>query len=296
MAKKYYWLKLKDDFFDDDTISYIEEQKNGVYYVNFYLKLCLKSLKTNGKLARLVGENLIPYDENSLSKLTNTPVDTVLVAMKLFESIGLVNKMDSGEIYMVQINEMIGGETDKASAMRRLRAEKKSGNNVTKMLPECYKSLPECYTEIDIEKDKDTDKEIDIHTEIERESHTTSDTLQLQQEFIRQVYDKWKENDLPISNISRDNYMMFQQLEVKPVLNNLLSLYACKDDVLEAIGNAGLLKTCIDNGESWYKSPDSFKTFIKRIDDYMPGTFQIEKYMKKQTETTARINEDEILF
>ena len=41
MAKKYYWLKLKNDFFDDDTIQFIEEQENGVAYVNFYLKLCL---------------------------------------------------------------------------------------------------------------------------------------------------------------------------------------------------------------------------------------------------------------
>ena len=61
-SKKYYWLKLKSDFFDDDTIKFIEEQENGIKYSNFYLKLCLKSLKTDGKLIRLVGETLIPYD------------------------------------------------------------------------------------------------------------------------------------------------------------------------------------------------------------------------------------------
>ena len=147
--KRYYWLKLKDDFFDDDTISYIEEQENGVYYVNFYLKLCLKSLKTEGRLVRFVGEILIPYDINSLSNLTRTPVDTVRVAMTFFEKISLIKIMETGEIYLSQIQEMIGTETDKAAIMRRKRArEKLSGNNVTELLPDCY-------TEIEKEKELD---------------------------------------------------------------------------------------------------------------------------------------------
>lgn len=156
--KKYYWLKLKSDFFDDDTIKYIEEQENGIKYSNFYLKLCLKSLKTNGKLIRLVGETLIPYDVNSLSKLTGVDFDTVRSAMHIFESIGLVKLLDSGEIYLSQINELIGSETDKAQIMRRIRAEKKlNGNNVTQMLPDIEKEK-----EIDIDKEIDVDEETKI--------------------------------------------------------------------------------------------------------------------------------------
>lgn len=152
--KKYYWLKLKSDFFDDDTIKFIEEQENGIKYSNFYLKLCLKSLKTDGKLIRLIGETLIPYDINSLSKLTGVDFDTVRSAMLLFEKIGLIKILDGGEIYLSQINELIGSETDKAQLMRRLRAQKKvNGNNVTKMLP---------YIEIDIEKEKDIEKEVEL--------------------------------------------------------------------------------------------------------------------------------------
>ena len=153
-SKKYYWLKLKSDFFDDDTIKFIEEQENGIKYSNFYLKLCLKSLKTDGKLIRLVGETLIPYDINSLSKLTGVEFDTVRSAMQLFESIGLIKVLESGEIYLSQIDELIGSETDKAQMMRRLRAERKiTGNNVTQMLPE---------KEIDIEKEKEIKKETDV--------------------------------------------------------------------------------------------------------------------------------------
>lgn len=162
-TKRFFWLKLKEDFFDDETIKYIEEQENGIKYSNFYLKLCLKSIRYNGKLIRLVGETLIPYDVKSLSRLTGVDCDTVRIAMQLFAKIGLVKVLESGEIYMSQIEEMIGSETDKAALMRRMRAKKKSvetesGNSVTG-------SLPDCYTEIDIEKDKEKEQELELDTE-----------------------------------------------------------------------------------------------------------------------------------
>lgn len=137
--KRFYWLKLKEDFFDDETIRYIEEQENGIKYSNFYLKLCLKSLRTDGKLIRLVGEILIPYDVKSLSVLTGVDVDTVHCAMAIFQKIGCVQMLESGELYIAQISEMVGSETDKAKIMRQTRArEKMNGNNVTPMLPESY--------------------------------------------------------------------------------------------------------------------------------------------------------------
>lgn len=152
-SKKYYWLKLSSDFFEDDTIQFIEEQENGVLYSNFYLKLCLKSLKNDGKLMRLVGDTFIPYDAKSLSKLTGVDIDTVRIAMDLFKRIGLIEIYESGEIYLNQVKEMIGSETDKAKIMRRKRAEQKLiGNNVTEVLPKCY---------TEIEKDKELEIEID---------------------------------------------------------------------------------------------------------------------------------------
>lgn len=156
MTKKFYWLKLNENFFDDDTIRFIEDQEKGIYYSNFYLKLCLKSIKYEGKLIRLVGEMLIPYDVKALSKLTGVDYDIVKSAMELFSKIGLVKVLDSGEIYLTQIGEMVGSETDKAQIMRKKRAKKKIGNNVTDLLPKCY-------TEIDIEKDKEKEKKKELH-------------------------------------------------------------------------------------------------------------------------------------
>lgn len=165
--KKYYWLKLKEDFFEDDTIAFIEEQENGKDYVIFYLKLVLKSLAREGHLIRYVGEMMMPYDVKALAKLTNTDFDTVRSAMDLFVKIGLVTKLDTGEIYMNQIEEMIGTETNKAALMRELRARRKEnealpGNNVTEVLP----GVTESYTEIeiDIELEKELEKDIEKDT------------------------------------------------------------------------------------------------------------------------------------
>ena len=136
--KRYYWLKLKENFFDDETIRYIEEQDNGIQYSNFYLKLCLKSLRNEGTLIRTVGETLIPYDFKSLSVLTGVDVESIKESMDIFQRIGIVKILESGEIYIPQIEEMVGSETDKAKIMRDTRANKKTV--VTKLL-KCYRRM-----------------------------------------------------------------------------------------------------------------------------------------------------------
>lgn len=191
-SKKYYWLKLKEDFFEDDTINWIEEQPNGEKYSLFYLKLCLKSLKTDGVLIRNVGEMLIPYDVRKLSEVTRTDMDTVRVAMELFKKIGLVQILENGEIYMAQLKSMVGSETSKAQLMRNKRARDKqnkleagkndNGNNVT--LP-----LPKRYTEIEIEIEKEIDKETDIElTDRQRE----------RVKFVKELFEGWEVSDYQI--------------------------------------------------------------------------------------------------
>lgn len=148
--KRYYWLKLKEDFFEEDTIEWLEEQPNGKEYCLFYLKLCLKSLKTEGLLVRNVGNMMIPYDPESLAKLTNSKVDTVKVAMDLFQKIGLIQMLDSGEIYMNQLNEMVGTETESA---RQKRLQRSKVDNVQTLSGKGR-------LELEIEKDIEIEKEI----------------------------------------------------------------------------------------------------------------------------------------
>ena len=150
--KKYYWIKLKEDFFEEDVISWIEEQEKGVYYSNFYLKLCLKAMNSEGRLIRKVGEMLIPYDVKTLSKITGVDQDTVIVAMELLKRTGLIEILENGEIYLTQLKNMIGSESKWAEKKRLQRAKGQSEDNVPLLSGQCP-------TEKEKEKDKDKDKD-----------------------------------------------------------------------------------------------------------------------------------------
>lgn len=157
--RRYYWLKLQETFFEDDTIDFIESQENGEKYVLFYLKLCLKALKNEGKLIRYVGELLMPYDGAGIAKLTKTDIDTVRSALILFTNIGLIKRLETGEIYLTQINELIGTETADAQRKRRQRINEKARSKCGQLAENVTPMSQIGHTDIDIELDKE--KEIE---------------------------------------------------------------------------------------------------------------------------------------
>ena len=146
---KFYWLQLKEDFFEDDAIQWLEEQEKGKEYSLFYLKLCLKSLKTNGILIRNVGNLLVPYDAKKLAEITKTDFDTVVVAMQLLEKIGLIKILENGEIYLEQLEQMIGSQS--IGAFKKQQQRRIGWTNVHQVSSKCP-----------IEKEKEIDIDIDI--------------------------------------------------------------------------------------------------------------------------------------
>lgn len=152
--KRFFWLKLKEDFFDEDAISWMLEQPKGKDYCIFYLKLCLMSLKKEGYLIRELNKTLcVPYDQGQLARLTMTDEDTVIVAMEILKKLELISISENGGIFLNQVPDMIGSETNKAEFMRKKRERDKllAGNNVTQLLPKSYPEI-----EKETKKDKDT--------------------------------------------------------------------------------------------------------------------------------------------
>lgn len=236
MAKRYYWLKLSSDFFDDETIQFIEEQENGTEYVNFYLKLCLKSLKSNGSLIRLIGDSYIPYDVKSLSRLTGVNQDTVRVALQLFEKIGLIKFLDSGELYLTQINEMVGSETDKAKLMRKKRAKEKGietvdSNNVTAESNVVTDVLPECYIESrvksldirDIDKKDKTDNDFDKRYKIKDKSTDVHFITKLLFDDFLINADEIEMFDTAISEYTKEYKAVDVKIKSKYILEKMLN-------------------------------------------------------------------------
>ena len=166
-TKKYYWLKLREDFFDDpqdETIQYITEQ-NPLYTI-FYLKLCLKALRTDGKMLRYIGSKCLPYDVDSLAKLTNMDKDTVRCALALFKEIGLVRFLDSGELFLTQIDEMVGSETEEAIRSRKRRSRQALTTDTVPELPgQC--AVNDRLVTAERPPEKEIEKELEIETEKE---------------------------------------------------------------------------------------------------------------------------------
>ena len=103
--RKYYYLKLKENYFDDDSIVLLESMQDGVLYSNILLKLYLKSLKHGGLLQL---DEDIPYTAQMIATITRQQIGTVERALQIFLKLGLVEVLDSGTFYMSNIELLIG--------------------------------------------------------------------------------------------------------------------------------------------------------------------------------------------
>lgn len=222
--KKYYWLKLKEDFFEEDTISWLEEQENGKDYCLFYLKLCLKSLKNDGVLIRNVGELFIPYEISKLAEITNTDIDTVIVAMELFKKIGLVQVLENGEIYLTQLKNMIGSETNWAILKRNERQKKLELDNVQKL------STRDRDIEKEIEIEKEQDDVVEICNLIEKNFNRTISPIEYEKiQAWLEDFDK----DILIKAI---NESVFNNKKTFSYINGILRNWKTNNDLPEWFG------------------------------------------------------------
>lgn len=165
--KKYYYLKLKENFFESDSMILLESVKDGYLYSNILMKLYLRSLKDNG---RLMLNGTIPYNSQMLASVTRHQVGTLEKALDIFKELGLIEILDSGAIYMMDIQNFIGRSSTEADRQRKYYNRIESEKSCKE---ECKKSYKNSTPELEIE----IEKEIDINNNIcspepdERESN-----------------------------------------------------------------------------------------------------------------------------
>lgn len=156
-TKKYYWLKLQNDFFKRNDIRVVEAMPNGKDYIIFYLKLLCESIVNDGVL-RFSEE--IPYSDEMLSTITSTNIDVVRSAINVFKELKMIEIYDDGTLFMKQVEKMVGSETKWANYKRVSRNQNKEigqcPTNVQKQIGNCP---IETEKDIEIEKDKDIDIE-----------------------------------------------------------------------------------------------------------------------------------------
>lgn len=125
-TKKYYWIKLRTDFFNQETIDFLLSQQNGCEYVVLYQMLCLQTANTDGSLINQVGEMIVPYNIEKIVRDTKYfDYDTIVVALELYKKIGLIYEEDNGNLKISDIDKMIGSETIWAEKKRLYREKQK---------------------------------------------------------------------------------------------------------------------------------------------------------------------------
>ena len=152
-SKKYYWLKLDRNFFKRHDIRIVETMPNGKDYILFYLKLLCESTSHEGCLRF---SETIPYSPEMLATVTNTNVDVVRSAIKIFSELHMLEVLDDGTIFMQEVAKLVGSETGSARRMREYRNTQKmlTGDNGVQCHLEKEKEI-EKDIEIDIDKEKD---------------------------------------------------------------------------------------------------------------------------------------------
>lgn len=150
--KKYYYLKLKDNFFESDEIIVLESMPDGYKYSNILLKLYLRSLKNEGKL---MFNDRIPYNSNILAQVTRHSVGDVEKAVQIFKQLNLIEVLDNGAIYITDIQNFIGRSSTEGDRKREYRkvieSEQKSIKNISGQMSD--KRPPEKELELELEID-----------------------------------------------------------------------------------------------------------------------------------------------
>ena len=212
MAKKYVWLKLKDDFFQQRAIKKLRKIAGGDTYTIIYLKLQLLSLKDEGKLFYegveddFIEEMALAIDEDS---------DNVRITIMFLEKNGLLTTTSIDEYTLPQVINCIGSETAAAERKRQQRIREKEKllleqktevtekkcDNVTTMSQEVTNSHTEKEEEKDKEIDKDTTTEKDIVNNIDPNTYETEKSSSSFFELVKNILDKSNISDRTKANI-----------------------------------------------------------------------------------------------
>lgn len=183
-AKRYFWLKLKNDFFEQKEIKLLRRIAGGDTYTIIYLKMMLKSLKNDGKLFyEFYGDN---FAEEIALDIDESPED-VAMTISYLESKGLIELVEQDEYFLNKVPEMLGSESYSAERVRRHRNKKSlQGNN--KALQR-NTSVTDCNEEI--EKEIEKELELELETEIETDSQTVSAAAS---HDLSEIFSFWEQN------------------------------------------------------------------------------------------------------
>ena len=251
MAKKYYWLKLKDNFFNQKEVKKLRRIAGGDTYTIIYLKMQLLSIKKDG---------IIEFEgtEKDLAEQLSYEIDedlnNIQVTLSFLKVNNLIEEISENNFLLTKVPDCIGKEGASAERVRRHRERKAllEKEKEQKML-QCNGEVTNSNNAV-IKSNTEIEKEKEI--EIERDNNISKDI------FINKVVSEW--NSIGVSPIK-----LIRGTRQK-MLNARIKEYS-EEGVLQAINNikhSDFLKG--QNKNSWVITIDWFlkpNNFIKVYED-----------------------------
>ena len=195
MAKRYYWLKLKDDFFTDKRIKKLRRIAGGDTYTIIYLKMMMKCMNNDGILEY---EGIEDNFADELALDLDEDADNVQITVNFLMRAGLLEEMGENRFLMAEVPELIGSETSSAQRVRDFRSKQKTLQCNTNVTEVKQKALPSNtnVTEVkqlcNVEKEIDKDKDKDIEKDKDTDTDTDKDKDKRKKEKIKHTYGVYK--------------------------------------------------------------------------------------------------------
>ena len=249
MAKKYYWLKLKDNFFNQKEVKKLRRIAGGDTYTIIYLKMQLLSIKKDG---------IIEFEgtEKDLAEQLSYEIDedlnNIQVTLSFLKVNNLIEEISENNFLLTKVPDCIGKEGASAERVRRHRERK------ALLEKEKEQKMLQCNGEVTNSNNAviKSNTEIEIEKEIEKDNNISKDI------FINKVVSEW--NSIGVSPIK-----LIRGTRQK-MLNARIKEYS-EEGVLQAINNikhSDFLKG--QNKNSWVITIDWFlkpNNFIKVYED-----------------------------
>ena len=185
--KRYYWLQLKENFFNSKEMKLMRKLPGGEEITIIYLKIMLRSLENEGVIFY---EGLAEDLAEELALEIGEDVESIRMALMFMEKKRLITTNDSYSYKLEQVPELVGSETASARRVRKHRENKKALQGNT--------GVTKCIGDIDIEID--TEKEIDIEKDLEK------NTLKI-------IVDEYQSRISPIDGIQFETLKEFITLD-----------------------------------------------------------------------------------
>ena len=262
--QKYYYIRIKEDFFEKEDIKILQALDDGYLFSDILMKLYLRSLKDNGKL---MFKDHIPYNAKMISTITNHSVTVVEKAISIFKELGLIEILDNGAIFVLDIQNFIGRSSSEADRKKEYR--KRIENEKIKFNGQLSDKCPDkCLS--GKEENSVVNQVIEPKGQMSGHLHPETETeleieLELEQQLIR---DFSQDEILSIIRFMKQNYVSVDVVVEKLAIVN--SMKTIKNKV-------GSLITAIR--EDW--KPSKSNNISSGFNNFTPRQYDYDSLEKK---------------